>query len=203
MLCLPLLREKPIFIILKAFIKYYLQYLFTRILLFFSLQKLATTIRFFDRGDFYSVHGQDALFVAKDYFKTHSIIKMLGGQNKLESVTLSRSHFENFGRELLLVKHYCMEILVAKGGKNDWVVQYHASPGNLVQVEDLLFNSVDITCSAGILALKIGQDNNQPTIGCCYVDTNERKFLVAQFADNDSFSSLESLIVQLSPKVYM
>ena len=127
---------------------------------------------------------------------------MLGSAPKqLESVVLSKSHFENFGRELLLVRNYCIDIYVCKGGKSDWVVQFQASPGNLVQVEDLLFGSVDITCSAGMLAIKIGQDN-QTTVGCCYVDTNERKFLVAQFSDNDSFSNLESLIVQLSPKVY-
>ena len=127
---------------------------------------------------------------------------MIGSASKqLESVVLSRTHFENFGRELLLVRNYCLDIYVSKGGKSDWAVQYQASPGNLVQVEDLLFGSVDITCSAGMLAIKIGQDN-LATVGCCYVDTNERKFLVAQFSDHDAFSNLESLIVQLSPKVY-
>nr|CAG4636840.1 EOG090X02H9 [Ceriodaphnia reticulata] len=164
----------------------------------FLLDKLATTLRFFDRGDFFTLHGQDALLASRDYFKTHSVVKMLGfGAKKLESVALNRNHFENFAREVLLVKNYCIEIFCSKGSKNDWVLQSQASPGNLTQVEDLIFANTDITNSVGILAFKIGLENQ---VGCCYVDTNERKFLVAQFADNDSFSNLESLIVQLSPK---
>lgn len=146
------------------------------------------------------MHGQDALLASRDYFKTHSVVKMLGsGAKKLESVALNRNHFENFAREVLLVKHYCIEIYSSKGGsKNDWALQCQASPGNLTQVEDLIFGNTDITNSVGILAFKIGQENQ---VGCCYVATYDRKFLVAQFADNDSFSNLESLIVQLSPKV--
>nr|CAG4649158.1 EOG090X02H9 [Scapholeberis mucronata] len=161
-------------------------------------QKYATTLRFFDRGDFYTLHGQDALLASKDYFKTHSVVKTLGfGAKKLESVALNRNHFENFAREVLIVKHYCIEIYASKGGKNDWTLECQATPGNLTQVEDLIFGSTDITNSSGILAFKLGSENQ---IGCCYVDTYERKFLVAQFADNESFSNFESLIVQLSPK---
>lgn len=122
---------------------------------------------------------------------------MLGyGVKKLESVVLNKSHFENFAREVLLVKHYCIEIYT--GSKSDWSIQYQASPGNLTQVEDLIFGSTDITSQVGILAFKIGTENQ---VGCSYIDTYARKFLVAQFADNDAFSNLESLIVQLSPKV--
>lgn len=162
-------------------------------------EKPATTFRFFDRGDFYTLHGQDAIFVSKDYFKTHSVIKILGfGVKKLESVALNKTHFENFARDLLVVKHYCLEIYVQNGGKNGWEVQYQASPGNLTQVEDLIFGASGLTTTVGILAFKVGQENNM--VGCCYVDTIDRKFLVAQFSDTESFSNLESLIVQLSPK---
>lgn len=159
-------------------------------------EKHATTLRFFDRGEYFTLHGQDALLVSRDYFKTHSVVKMLGyGVKKLESVVLNKSHFENFAREVLLVKHYCIEIYT--GSKSDWSLQYQASPGNLTQVEDLIFGSTDITSQVGILAFKIGTENQ---VGCSYIDTYARKFLVAQFADNDAFSNLESLIVQLSPK---
>ena len=71
------------------------------------------------------------------------------------------------------------------------------------QVEDLIFGNVDLTTTTGIMGLAIGQEKeNNTTIGCCYVDVNDRKFLVSQFTDTDSFSNLQSLIVQLSPKVY-
>lgn len=145
------------------------------------------------------MHGEDALLAARDYFKTQNVVKILGiGAKKLESVALNRNHFESFSREILLVKNYCIEIYVSQKGKGDWALQYQASPGNLTQVEDLIFGTSDVTNLVGILAFKIGQDSQ---IGCCYVDTYERKFYVAQFADNEAFSNLESLIVQLSPKV--
>lgn len=91
-------------------------------------------MRLFNRGDFYTAHGQDAVFCAKELFKTLSVVKMLGfGTKKLESVALNQTHFENLVRELLLVKHYCVDIFV-QAAKNSWQVQQRASPGNLTQV---------------------------------------------------------------------
>lgn len=169
-------------------------------MLCYCFQKHVTTVRIFDRGDFFTVHGQDALLASRDYFKTHSVVKMLGPKDKkLESVALNQNHFENFTRDLLIVKHYCIEIYSnSKASKNDWSIQYTASPGNLTQVEELIFGSSDITTLTGILAVKTGENN---TVGCCFIDTNERKFLVSQFSDTESFINLEALVVQLSPKV--
>jgi len=47
-------------------------------------QKLDTTIRFFNRSDYYTVHGSDALFTAQEIFKTTSVCKMIGAGNYLE-----------------------------------------------------------------------------------------------------------------------
>lgn len=46
------------------------------IILYF--QKLDTTIRFFNRSDYYTLHGSDALFAAQEVFKTTSVCKMIG-----------------------------------------------------------------------------------------------------------------------------
>ena len=151
------------------------------------------------------MHGQDAIFGATEQFKTLSVIKTLGfGAKKLESVALNQTHFENFVRDMLLVKHYRIEIYAqtSRNGKNDWTIIQQASPGNLTQVEDLIFGNADLTTTTGVLGVSMVQEKeNSITVGCCYVDVNDRKFLVSQFSDKDSFSNLQSLIVQLGPKV--
>lgn len=54
------------------------------IILYF--QKLDTTIRFFNRSDYYTLHGSDALFAAQEVFKTTSVCKMIGA---------GKYHFKN------------------------------------------------------------------------------------------------------------
>ncbi|OAX37509.1 DNA mismatch repair protein, partial [Rhizopogon vinicolor AM-OR11-026] len=170
------------------------------------------TIRLFDRTDYYSVHGPDAHYIATHVFRTNSVLKYLGAGGKaggLPSVTLSHTLAHSFLRDALTSKQLRVEIWVPAPGQgrkaSKFVLEKEASPGNLQAVEDLLFVNSDVTSPPIVLAVKISSSSGMgktktKSVGIAFADTSVREFGVADFIDNDLFSNLESLVIQLSVK---
>ncbi|KAJ1018408.1 hypothetical protein NDA18_006562 [Ustilago nuda] len=165
----------------------------------------AGTLRLFDRSEFYSAHGDDAILIANLVFKTHSALKYLGSGVKdkgLPSITLSVAATKNFLREALTTRQMRVEIYGNAGGKrnNSWTVIKQASPGNLQQMEDMIFVNADIVSSPIVMALKMTTRDGVKTVGAAFADATNRQLCVAEYAENDLFSNTESLIIQLGVK---
>ncbi|KAF9288863.1 MutS-like protein [Mortierella alpina] len=162
-------------------------------------------IRLFERssGDFYSVHGEDAYFIAQHVYKTTSVIKYLGGDvsTGVPSCTLSRTTCETFLRDALLNRQMRVEIWAAEPRKqNAWSIIKRASPGNLQDMEDLLFAHTDMAASPIVMAVKIQAGADHRTVGVCFADATVRELGISEFIDNDLYSNFESLVIQLGVK---
>ncbi|KAH6567900.1 hypothetical protein BASA62_005862 [Batrachochytrium salamandrivorans] len=169
---------------------------------FESLSQVEGTLRLFERngGDYYSVHGDDAIFVSEHVYKTATVLKNLG--SGLPSCTLSKLNAMTFLKEMLTEKQYRIEIWApdsSKGG--NWKVSKRASPGNLQSVEDLLFVNAEVSSSPVILAVTVTTRGADKVIGVGYTDaTTMRKLGVCEFVDNETFTNFESILVQLGVK---
>ena len=64
-------------------------------------------------------------------------------------------NFENFVRELLLVRSYRVELYRSKGKNINWKLVARASPGNLQQFEDVLFKNNVMSESSIVLSVKL------------------------------------------------
>lgn len=136
-----------------------------RYFLYFS-QKPATTVRFFDRNDYYSLHGEDAHLAAKIVFKSTGQVKTMAPDDdqRVDYVCVSKGNFEILLRELLLVKNYRVEVYTKKGQSNDWTLEFKGSPGNLIQFENLLFNNTEMVVGSSIISVNMKQTGQQKVL---------------------------------------
>ncbi|KAK8227676.1 muts domain V-domain-containing protein [Phyllosticta capitalensis] len=158
--------------------------------------KSQDTIRIFDRGDYYTAHGDDAIFIARTVYRTTSVLRQLGREPGLESVTLSVTVFRNFLREALFRLGKRIEIW--ESVSKSWKVAKQASPGNLQDVEEDLGGQLE--SAPIILAVKISAKADGRSVGVCFADATVRELGVSEFLDNDMYSNFESLIIQLGVK---
>jgi DNA mismatch repair protein MSH2 len=159
---------------------------------FFKRLPETDAIRVFERSDFYSVHGRDAIFVATTVYKTTSVLKQLGSsRNALDSCTMSPTFFRSFLREVLFVQGKRIEIWQQKG-RGPWEIIKQASPGNLQDVEEDFAGQME--SAPIVVAVKIQVKGEERTVGVCFADASARELGVSEFADNEVYSNLEVCI---------
>ncbi|KAK4462563.1 putative DNA mismatch repair protein msh-2 [Cladorrhinum samala] len=158
-------------------------------------------VRIFDRGDWYTAHGEDANFIARTVYKTTSVVRQLGKNDHtgLPSVTMTITVFRQFLREALYKLGKRIEIYASPNGRMNWKIVKQASPGNLQDVEDDLGGQFD--GAPVIMAVKIlAKASEARTVGVCFADASVRELGVSEFLDNDLYSNFESLLIQLGVK---
>ncbi|KAK6953581.1 MutS-like protein [Daldinia eschscholtzii] len=159
------------------------------------------TVRIFDRGDWYTAHGQDANFIARTVYKSTSVVRQLGRNDAsgLPSVTMTVTVFKQFLREALFKLGKRVEIYASSGGRMNWKVVKQASPGNLQDVEEELGGQFE--SAPMILAVKISAKATEArSVGVCFADASVRELGVSEFLDNDLYSNFEALLIQLGVK---
>ena len=99
------------------------------------------------------------IFTYKQSSLTHFFIFI--ENNKIDGLLLNKNNFENFIRDLLLVKQYRVEVYVNQGTAKslNWVLEYKGSPGNLSQFEDLIFGGSDVAVESSVMAVKLGTES--------------------------------------------
>ncbi|TPX18171.1 uncharacterized protein E0L32_002680 [Thyridium curvatum] len=156
------------------------------------------TVRIFDRGDWYTAHGEDANFIARTVYKTTSVVRQLGKSDHtgLPSVTMTITVFRQFLREALFKLGKRVEIWSSTGGRMNWKIVKQASPGNLQDVEDELGGQFE--AAPMIIAVKFSAKASEArTVGVCFADASVRELGVSEFLDNDLYSNFEALLIQL------
>ncbi|XAR63886.1 hypothetical protein NMG60_11024028 [Bertholletia excelsa] len=157
-------------------------------------------VRFFDRRDYYTAHGENATFIAKTYYHTTTALRQLGsGSDAISSVSVSRNMFETISRDLLLERtDHTLELY--EGSGSNWRLVKNGSPGNLGSFEDILFANNEMQDSPVIVALTPNFRENGCTIGMGYVDVTKRVLGLAEFLDDSHFTNVESALVALGCK---
>jgi DNA mismatch repair protein MSH2 len=161
--------------------------------------------------DFFSAHGSDAILVAHQIFHTLNVVKYLGPGSKsdastsnsaitakgLPSVTISMTLTKAFLRECLTTKQMRIEIyepdegMAGRKNHSKWVLGKSASPGNVGQVEDLLFSHEDMVANAVSMSIKIQMRDGGRVVGCAFVDVQEKRIGVSEFVEDENFGNTE------------
>ncbi|CDK24413.1 unnamed protein product [Kuraishia capsulata CBS 1993] len=164
---------------------------------YFALEpKNDKTLRVVDKGDYYSVFDDDAEFVAETIYKTQSVIKKANvGTKQVSYVTLSPAVFSNVLKLSVIDLGYKVEIY-----NKGWGILKMASPGNLTAIEDMI-NSSELNTYSLIAAVRLVNTASEGRkVGLSYLDSNAKTIGLCEFSDNEIFSNLESLLIQLGIK---
>ncbi|KAK6460481.1 muts domain V-domain-containing protein [Scheffersomyces coipomensis] len=161
------------------------------------------TIRIIDNNkDYFTALDDDADLIADNIYKTQSVIKYNQSKKNKYVTIASQVFLNNVLKFVLIDKHSKLEIF----NKNFDLI-CTATAGNLENLSmeyGVNLESMFQDCSNPIIAalkyIQSGATNNVKKIGVSFIDISNATIQLSEFEDNDLFSNLESLLLQLGVK---
>eukprot|EP00466_Bigelowiella_natans_P005877 jgi/Bigna1/78935/fgenesh1_pg.58_\ len=165
-------------------------------------KNVAGALKFFVRknGEYHTVHGVDASYIAEEFFKTREVIKELGDGVKIPTVNVNHKMMARVIKEAVLKEYRDVEVYVKE--ENEWKLKKKASPGNLQGFEDILFFEGDgVANSSATMAVRISaRKEGQLKMGMAIVDTDSQTLRTAELLEHEKLWNLESAIIQYGIK---
>ena len=177
------------------------------------------TLRFFNRkNDGWSAHGEDAMYVARRFYKTTTVVKYLkDGECTLPSVNVNQNLFETICRDVLLrTRERTVEVYESeRGNAKDFKLTRRGSPGNVLDFEDVLFdgskendlnamtangNNIDTDSLPIVCAMKCVLKQEQRRIGLAFFEYSTRTLRALEFSDEERLGQLESILAQINAR---
>lgn len=153
-------------------------------------------VRIVDHKDYFSALGEDADLIADAIYKTQLVIKT---SSSVRYVTISPQVLVSVLKYCLVQNAHKVEIY-----NKQFSLVLTASPGNLeglAQEYSIDLESMLADGSAPIVAsVKYTSTAAAKKVGVCMVDLLNKLIQVSEFEDNDLFSNLELLLLQLNVK---
>ena len=181
--------------------------------------KNTKTLRFFNRkNDGWSAHGEDAMYVARRFYKTTMVVKYLkDGECTLPSVNVNQNLFETICRDVLLrTRERTVEVYESeRGNAKDFKLTRRGSPGNVLDFEDVLFdgskendlnamtangNNIDTDSLPIVCAVKCVLKQEQRRIGLAFFEYSTRTLRALEFSDEERLGQLESILAQINAR---
>jgi len=164
-------------------------------------EKPATTVRIFERNNFYYCLDKDAELSARHVYGSNTATKTMGGKdNPVIYSKTNQGNFESLLRYIILVKHYRVEVY--KFTKNStYELEVRASPGNIAAVEHVLYGESDTVKDCNYLAgIKVTGTGADLKVGIAAVDSSLNIIKISEFTDNEGLYALEAAMVQINPR---
>lgn len=166
-------------------------------------EKPPKTIRIVDKGEYYTVVGNDALFVADNVYHTNSVLKdcridpstAKSIQEPLKYVTISSQVLSGLLKLCLLEQGMKVEIY-----DKSWKLLRNGSPGNIEQVDDLMNISLDSSIVLTSIKIQLNAQEGNCVLGVSFIDSSSYKIGMLDIVDNEVYSNLESFLIQMGVK---